>query len=129
VPGGHLVPLGGIYIALALLLWGAAAAHLGNYPISTWLWRVPLFAVVEVCGEMATSIVLVAAHRERWGTSPADWDDLPSMALSALELRTLVLCTFALVLAGVVQVVRTALLRRADRGSTVAAIREGRTGE
>jgi len=44
-------------------------------------------------------------------------------------LRTVVLCTFALVLAGVVQLVRAALLRHQDRGSTVAAIREGRTGE
>lgn len=129
VPGGHYVYLLGIYIALGLLLCGAAAAHLGNYPISTWLWRVPLFAVLEVCGEMATSIVLVATHRERLGTSPADWDDVPSMALSALAFRTLVLCVFALILAGVVQVVRNALLRRADRGSTVAAIREARTGE
>jgi hypothetical protein len=51
------------------------------------------------------------------------------MALQAVALRALVLCTFGLVLAGVVQVVRTALLRRADRGSTVDAIREGRTGE
>ena len=126
---GHPLYIAGIYIALALLLCGAAAAHLGNYPISTWLWRVPLFAVLEVCGEIGTSIVLVAAHRERLGTSPADWDDVPSMALSALVLRTLVLCTFALILAGVVQVVRTALLRHADRGSTVEAIREGRTGE
>lgn len=129
VPGAHPVYVGGIYIALALLLCGAVAAHLGNYPISTWLWRVPLFAVLEVCGEVGTSIVLVAAHRERSGTSPADWDDVPSMALHALEFRTLVLCIFALVLAGVVQVVRNALLRRADRGSTVEAIREGRTGE
>ena len=118
-----------IYVALGLLLCGAAAAHLGNYPISTWLWRVPLFAILEVCGEMITSIVLVAAHRERLGTSPADWDDVPSMVLQALALRTLVLCVFALVLAGVVQLVRAALLRHADRGSTVAAIREGRTGE
>jgi hypothetical protein len=38
-------------------------------------------------------------------------------------------CVFALILAGVVQVVRSALLRHADRGSTVAAIREGRTGD
>ncbi len=129
VPGGHLLYLGGIYVALGLLLCGAAAAHLGNYPISTWLWRVPLFAILEVCGEMITSIVLVAAHRERLGTSPADWDDVPSMVLQALALRTLVLCVFALVLAGVVQLVRAALLRHADRGSTVAAIREGRTGE
>ncbi len=129
VPGGHLLYLGGIYVALGLLLCGAAAAHLGNYPISTWLWRVPLFAILEVCGEMITSIVLVATHRERLGTSPADWDDVPSMALQALAFRTLVLCVFALVLAGVVQLVRAALLRHADRGSTVAAIREGRTGE
>jgi MFS family permease len=129
VPGGHLLYLGGIYVALGLLLCGAAAAHLGNYPISTWLWRVPLFAILEVCGEMITSIVLVATHRERLGTLPADWDDVPSMALQALVFRTLVLCTFALILAGVVQVVRAALLRHQDRGSTVAAIREGRTGE
>ncbi|MFI5250635.1 MAG: hypothetical protein ACHQTF_11730 [Gemmatimonadales bacterium] len=129
VPGEHPVYVFGIYVALGLLLCGAAAAHLGNYPISTWLWRVPLFTVLEVCGEMGTSMILVATHRERLGTLPADWDDVPSMALQAVALRALVLCTFGLVLAGVVQVVRTALLRRADRGSTVDAIREGRTGE
>jgi MFS family permease len=129
VPGGNLLFLGGIYVALAVLLCGAAAAHLGNYPISHWVWRVPLFAVLEVCGEMATSVVLVAVHRERNGTARADWDDWPSLALHALALRTLTLCLFALVLAGVVQVVRGALLRRTNRGSTVEAVREGRTGE
>ena len=75
-------------------------------------------------------MVLVATHRERFGTLPADWDDWPSMALIALALRTLVSCAFSpSLLAGVVQVVRAALLRRADRGSTVDAVREGRTGE
>jgi hypothetical protein len=127
--GGNLVFLGGIYVALALLLCGAAAAHLGNYPVSQWVWRVPLFAILEVCGEMVTSVVLVALHRERNGTARADWDDVPSLALHALLLRMLTLCLFALVLAGVVQVVRSALLRQSNRGSTVAAIREGRTGE
>ena len=128
VPGGSIVYVGGIYVVLALLLCGAAAAHLGNYPISHWVWRVPLFAVLEVCGEMATSVLLIALHRERIGTARADWDDWPSLAVHALALRTLMVCLFALVLAGVVQVVRNALLRHTNRGSTVAAVREGRTG-
>ena len=127
-PAGNLVFLGGVWVTLALLLCGAAAAHLGNYPISHWTWRVPAFAVLEVTGEMATSLLLIAVHRERIGTGRADWDDWPSMALYALLGRTLTLCVFALILAGVVQFVRSALLRREHRASTVEAVHDRRVG-
>lgn len=127
-PAGNLVFLGAVYAVLALLLCGAAAAHLGNYPVSHWISRVPLFAVLEVTGEMLTSLALIALHRERIGTARADWSDWPSMAVDALVDRTLTLCIFGLVLAGVVQLVRSVLLRRQNRESTVEAVREGRTG-
>ena len=127
-PAGNLVFLGLVSVVLALLLCGAAAAHLGNYPISHWAWRVPAFAGLEVAGEMATSLLLIAVRRERIGSGPADWDDWPSMALYALLSRTLTLCIFALILAGVVQFVRSALLRRENRASTVDAIHDRRVG-
>jgi hypothetical protein len=127
-PAGSLAFLVTLEIVLALARFGAAAAHLGNYPVRHWAWRTPLFALVVVAAQMATSLLLIAAHRERIGSARADWDDWPSMAWRALVWQTVSLCIFALLLAAVVQYVRSALLRHERRASTVEAVHEGRTG-
>lgn len=94
-----------------LLLCAMATVHLANYPINRWVWRAPLFALIEVTAESATSLVLIFFGREPSGTSRAEWADWPSMAFDTLLTRELIVCAWALVLAGVVWAVRLMILR------------------
>ena len=116
--------LAGAFVLLAVLLFLAATAHLSNYPVRQWLWRAPAFAAAEALTEMVTSLVLIALHREAWGTTRADFHDWPRMAAFTFLFRLLVVVGFAAALAGVVQVVRYFLLRHEHRAGTVAAVHE-----
>lgn len=107
---------GAYYTLLAVLLIGAATLHLGNFPVRQWAWRAPLFALVTAVAEALTSLALIALGREPLGTSAlANFQDWPSMALWLTVWRLAQVCLFALVLAAVVQGVRTLLVRRAHR--------------
>lgn len=109
------------------LLFGLTTAYLGNHPVRQWLWRAPLFAVLESVGEAATSAVLIAAGVERYGSQVAAWSDWPSMALQTLLRRLEWILLFALVLAIVVQLVRRFLLRQEGRGPLLKDVHEERT--
>ena len=93
----------GVVLALAvLLLLGMATAHLANFPVRSWCWRAPAFALVEVVGEMSTSLLLIALRREPEGTARADFHDWPSMSVRALVQSELLICFWALLLAAVI---------------------------
>jgi len=81
-------------------------AHLANWTLRSWLWRAPLFALVETAGEMATSLVLIALRREPEGAVRAEFHDWPSMALRAFLQSELAICLWAALLAGVIVFVR-----------------------
>lgn len=103
--------LGGTF-ALGLLFLGAMVTmHLANYPLHRWVYRAPLFALVEVAAESATSLVLIWAGREPYGTVRAEWGDWLPMAAATLWTRELMVCLWALILAGVVWIVRRTILR------------------
>ena len=89
-----------------LLVVGMTTAHLANFPVRSWSWRAPVFALVEVAGEMMTSLVLIALHREPEGTSRAEFHDWPSMSVRALIQSELLICLWALLLAAVILFVR-----------------------
>ena len=95
-----------VFVAGTLLLVGMTTAHLANFPVRAWSWRAPAFAAVEVAGEMATSLILIALRREPEGTARADFHDWPSMAVRALLQSELTICLWALVLAGAIVMVR-----------------------
>jgi hypothetical protein len=97
---------GVIVVAGTLLVLGMTTAHLANFPVRSWGWRAPLFALVEVVGEMSTSILLIALHREPEGTARADFHDWPSMAVRALLQSEVLICLWALLLAAVIVFVR-----------------------
>jgi uncharacterized membrane protein len=115
-----------LFFALAavfvILLLGMATAHLGNHTVPQWLWRAPLFAVVEGMTEAAVGALLIAAGMERIGSQLAQWHDWPSMALHIVLRRTVAIVVFAMVLAVVVQWVRYILLKREHRESTAIAV-------
>jgi hypothetical protein len=97
---------GGAFLVGLLVLLGMTTAHLANWTLRSWLWRAPLFALVEVAGEMATSLLLIALRREPEGAVRAEFHDWPSMALRAFLQSELSICLWAALLAGVILFVR-----------------------
>ena len=97
---------GAAFLVGTLILLGMATAHLANWTIRSWVWRAPLFALVETVGEMATSLLLIAVGREPEGAVRAEFHDWPSMALRALLQSELTICLWALLLAGVIVLIR-----------------------
>jgi hypothetical protein len=103
--------LGGTLGLGLIFLLGMLTAHLANYPLRQYAWRAPCFALIEVVSEMVTSALLIALHHEPNGTVRAHWDDWLGMGLNALLVRGLAIVLWALILGGVVQLVRTTLVR------------------
>lgn len=94
-----------------LILCTMATLHLANYPLHRWVWRAPAFAALEAAGEAITSLGLIALGREPLGTTRATWGDWLPLALDTLWTRVLIVSAWALVLAGVIWVVRRTILR------------------
>jgi hypothetical protein len=95
-----------------LILLGMTTAHLANWTIRSWAWRAPLFAFVEVIGEMSTSLLLIALRREPEGSMRAEFHDWPSMAVRALFRSELTICLWALLLAGAIVFIRRSGMAR-----------------
>jgi hypothetical protein len=101
--------LGGMFAIGVVFLCAMATMHLANYPLRRWTWRAPTLGVLVAAGEMATSLLLIAAGREPTGTVRAELADWPGMAMSTLLFRLTAVCGWALLLAGAVTVARRAL--------------------
>jgi hypothetical protein len=97
-------------LALVFIIF-MATAHLANFPLHHWLWRAPAFAGLEVLGEMVTSLFLIWLSREPNGTVRAHFSDWPSMTLRAALYRGLIVVVWSLILAAIVQVVRTRFVK------------------
>jgi hypothetical protein len=126
--GDNWLYLGVTYALGTLFLCAMATLHLGNYPVRHWLWRAPAFVGIVVVTEMVVSALLIALHRERYGSSSATFADWPAMAATTLLWRFTTVVSFALVLAAVVQLVRRFLLAREHRTHTAEVVAR-RTGE
>lgn len=101
-----------VFVVGTAIMLGMTTAHLANFPVRAWLWRAPLFALVEVVGEMATSLALIALGREPEGTARAEFHHWPSMALRAFAQSELTICLWALILATVIVLVRRSHMAR-----------------
>ena len=97
---------GAAFVVGLLILLGMTTAYLANWTLRSWVWRAPLFALVEVAGEMTTSLLLIAIRREPEGAVRAEFHDWPSMALRAFLQSELSICLWAALLAGVIMFVR-----------------------
>jgi hypothetical protein len=108
------------YLAASLVLGtiflvGMATLHLGRFPVREWPWRAPVFAVFETVGEMAVSLVLIALHREPWGTARAEFMDWQPMAVGVLFWRLIAVVVWAVLLGTTVQFVRGRVLKDTGR--------------
>lgn len=99
------------FVGGLLFLCAMATLHLANFPLERWLWRAPLFAVVEAAAEAATSLALIGLRREPSGTARAEWSDWLPMAGGTLWTRVLIVCAWAAVLAAMIWLVRRTILR------------------
>ena len=97
---------GAAFVFGLLILLGMTTAYLANWTLRSWIWRAPLFALIETVGAMGTSLALIALHREPEGAVRAEFHDWPSMALRALLQSELSICLWAALLAGVILFVR-----------------------
>lgn len=97
---------GAVFVTGTVILVGMTTAHLANYSLRRWLWRAPLFALVETVGEMTMSLALIGLHLEPEGTVRAEFHDWPSMAVRALLQSEIIICLWALGLAAVIVIVR-----------------------
>lgn len=116
--------LGGTFALGFIFLLGMLTAHLANYPLHQYFWRAPAFALVDVAAEMATSALLIAVGREANGSVRAHWDDWAGMGGQALLYRGLAIIVWALILAGVVQLVRRTLVSEDEDIAARAAAKE-----
>jgi hypothetical protein len=102
---GWLLFGGALALGVLFLLF-MTTAHLANFPLQKWVWRAPLFALIESAGEMATSLLLLWFGREPYGSVRAELHDWPAMAIGTLGIRGSIILVWALLLAGIVQIVR-----------------------
>jgi hypothetical protein len=116
--------LGGTFAVGIALLCAMATLHLGNYTVRQWFWRAPLFGAIEAAAEALTSLGLIALGRERLGSDHATFHDWPGMAAWIFLWRVTAVVGFAVLLAGVVQLVRYTLLKHEHRLHTVVAVHE-----
>jgi hypothetical protein len=117
--------LGGMLVVATVMLLGMLAVHLSNFTLRRWWWRAPAFAAIEATAELAVSALLIAVHREPMGTQRAEFHDWPGIAVQLFWTRLIMVCGFALILAGVVTMVRRILLGRTrDRASRASLEKE-----
>lgn len=102
------------FAVVAAIYLGMMTAHIGNYTIRQWPWRVALFAAVEIAAEAAVSLGLIALGREPYGSALARYADWWPLLIGGFWWRITAAAVFALVLAAIVTGVRAALFRQEE---------------
>lgn len=106
----------GLSFALGfVVLFGMVTLHLGNFTVRRWLWRAPLFALIEAAAESLTSLGLIALHREPLGSARAIYADWPGIVGNIFTWRVSSIVVFAAVLAAVVTMTRATLGEETER--------------
>jgi hypothetical protein len=107
--GANVFFLGLSFAIGFVVLFGMVTLHLGNYTVRRWVWRAPLFALIEASAEALTSLGLIAIHREPFGSARATFADWPGIVGNIFTWRVSSIVVFALVLALVIQMTRVTL--------------------
>jgi len=106
--------IGTVLTVALLFVVGMTTAHLSNFPLNRWVWRAPAFAGLEAVAELATSLLLIWIGLEPNGTVRAHYADWPGMMTQSLLIGVVVVVGWSLVLAGIVQLVRTRVTVEAE---------------
>ena len=114
--------VGGTFLVGASFLCLMCAIHLGNFTLRNWLWRAPLFAVLESGTEILASLALTTVNLEPLGAEMAELSDWLPTATRILFWRLAGVLTFTIVLGVVVSILRRVILVAEDRSHTVAAV-------
>ena len=115
---GANVFLLGISFAIGfVVLFGMVTLHLGNFTVRRWIWRAPLFALIEASAESLTSLGLIALHREPLGSARAVFADWPGIVGNIFTWRVSAIVVFAMILAAVVQMARVTLGDETNEGA------------
>jgi len=112
-----------------VLLLALSTVYLANHPVRQWIWRAPLFAVLEAAVEALYVAVLIRIRLERIGTEHAQQRDWWGIVSDIWVYHIVAILSFSLVLAVVVQTVRYALLKHEHRDSTAIKIHDEREME
>ena len=123
-PTDNWVYFGATFVLGLLFILGMATLHLGNFPLKQWLKRAPAFALIEAAAESLTSLALIFAKREPIGSARAQPHDWLEITARTFLWRIVAVILFALLLAGVVQLVRYLLLRKDHRVHTAEAVHD-----
>lgn len=107
--GANVFLLGLSFAIGFIALFGMVTLHLGNFTVRRWVWRAPLFALIEASAESLTSLGLIFLHREPLGSARATFADWPGIVGSIFTWRLSAIVVFALVLAAVIQLARITL--------------------
>ena len=121
-PNDSMLYVGAAFVLGQMIVLGMVTLHLGNFTLRRWLYLAPVFALSEVAAECLVSLALMAPGLEYLGSRHAAFSDWPGIALSIFLWRMIAILVFAVILAGVVQLVRFQLVKRGHREHTLDAV-------
>jgi hypothetical protein len=109
--------VGGTFLIGLVFLFLMVSIHLGNYTLRHWLWRAPVFALLESGTEIIMSLALTTVGLEPLGAARAELSDWLTISVRTVVLRLVGIILFVMVLAVVVSIIRRLLLVAEQRSS------------
>lgn len=114
--------VGGTFLIGMVFLFLMVTIHLGNYTLRHWIWRAPVFALLEAGTEILMSLALTTFGLEPLGADRADFADWLPTGIRTLIFRLVGILLFVMVLAVVVSIMRRILLVAEQRTSMAVRI-------
>ena len=114
--------VGGTFLIGLVFLYLMVAIHLGNYTLRHWLWRAPVFALLESGVEIIMSLALTTVGLEPLGAARAELSDWLTTSVRTVVWRLAGIILFVMVLAVVVSIIRRLLLMAEQRSSMAERI-------
>jgi hypothetical protein len=114
--------VGGTFLIGMVFLYLMVSIHLGNYTLRHWIWRAPVFALLEAGTEILMSLALTTFGLEPLGADRAELADWLPTSIRVLIFRLVGILLFVMVLAVVVSIMRRVLLVAEQRTSMAIRI-------
>jgi hypothetical protein len=118
--------VGGTFLIAQVFLFLMVAIHLGNYTLRTWVWRAPIFALLESGTEIIMSLALTTVGLEPLGADRAELSDWLATSVRTVIWRLVGIILFVMVLAVVVSIIRRLLLVAEQRSSMAVRIKRAK---